>query len=214
MSARGEDRARRRARLALAALAGLILAGSFALLWSGRYAHERRPAAPSPAGPHVAQSSLEHLAGEIQDQVARQSAQANLARWDREHHMVPGAAAPIAAGQSRVAAAATRVVRRWLAGYLPYEVDRLRAGSREDLLASSSARLAGSLLAHPPLIPPTQQLHPPPEGRTVNVITTLTPARGRARAYVEVAYGLARVGFHLTLLDEPARGWLVVGFQG
>jgi hypothetical protein len=208
MSTGTDHRDPRRARLALAAVAALLLTAAFALQLSDR----RAPGPGTPAVARQTRSRLQRFAEEIQATVERQSAQATLQGWERAHHMLPG---PAPAGRpSPAAAAATRVIRRWLAGYLPYEVDRLSAAGRQELLATSSPRLAGSLLAHPPLIPPTQQRHPPPQGRTVNLITTLGPGPNQARAYVEVAYGLERLGFHLTLLDRATRGWLVTGFQG
>ena len=133
--------------------------------------------------------------------------------WEVAHHEVPDPAETPPAAQVPAIEQANRLLKRWLSGYLPYEVDQLDAAGRQDLLATSTDALAGWLLAHPPLIPPAQQ-HPPREGRLLELLTTIAARGHQARTYAEVAYGLERAGLHLTLTRGGAHGWLVADFHG
>jgi hypothetical protein len=196
-------------RIVLAALAALTLAASLVLLFADR----QPPSRATPTGTRT-DANLGALAAQIQAHIAAQGQQSIQREWEIAHHEVPDPALTPPATQIPAIERADRVVRRWLRGYLPYEVDKLDATARGDLVGTSTVALAGSLLAHPPLIPPTQQQHRPPEGRLVNLITTITAGGHEARVYVEVAYGLARAGLNLTLTRTGADGWLVTVFQG
>ena len=198
-----------RPRIALAAVGALLLLVSCALLVVD---HQARPPARA-AGPGVG-TQLGALAAQVQANIAEQGEQSAVQAWEVAHHEVPDPAETPPAAEVPAIRQANRVLKRWLSGYLPYEVDQLDAAGRQDLLATSTVALAGRLLAHPPLIPPAQQQHPPPEGRLLELVTTIA-ARGRqARTYAEVAYGLERAGFHLTLTRGGAHRWLVAVFHG
>lgn len=192
-------------RLLVAALATLLLTGSLAFMLT----HEGRPRARRHARP----AGLGSLAAQIQATIAveREQEIEHASQVDRYAARKPDQ--PPAASQSVVAKSARRVVRRWLAGYLPYEVDRLTAAGRAEITATSTPALARALLAHPPLIPPSQQAGPPPQGRTLALLTTIAHGGASAQVYVEVAYGLEQEGFTLTL-HKDGRGWLVAAFQG
>ena len=198
-----------RPRIALAAVGALLLLVSCALLVVDQQARPRARA----AGPGVG-TQLGALAAQVQANIAEQGERSTVQAWEVAHHEVPDPAETPPVAEVPAIEQANRQVKRWLSGYLPYEVDQLDAGGRQDLLATSTGALAGWLLAHPPLIPPAQQQHPPPEGRLLELVTTIA-ARGRqARVYAEVAYGLERAGFHLTLTRGGAHGWLVAVFHG
>ena len=155
-------------RLALAALSALLVAGSFALMLE-RSPHARaRVTAEAEAQARVAPravASLGENATQVQDSVAAQSQQEAIHSWESEHHELPDPQrTPLP--HTRVAInQVDRVSRLWLRGYLPYEVDRLTAAAKRDLMAGSTPALAGRLLAGPPLIPPAGP--PPVQGRLV-----------------------------------------------
>jgi hypothetical protein len=160
------------------------------------------------------ETDLGRLAARIQANIAEQGEQSTVQAWEVAHHEVPDPAETPPAAEVPAIRQANREVKRWLSGYLPYEVDQLDAAGRQDLVATSTVGLARWLLAHPPLIPPTQQQHPPPEGRSLELVTTIAAQGRQARVYAEVAYGLERDGFHLTLTRGGAHGWLVAVFHG
>jgi hypothetical protein len=196
--------ASRSLRLVLAALATLLLAGSLAFM----LAHER-PRARGRAG----SADLDSLAAQVQATIAAEREQEieRRSQVDRDARREP--AQPPAASRSVAAKSARRVVRRWLAGYLPYEVDRLTAAGRVEITGTSTPALARLLLAHSPLIPSAQRADPPPQGRALALFTTIARGGARAQVYIEVDYGLEREGFTLTL-QRDGRGWLVAAFQG
>jgi hypothetical protein len=152
------------------------------------------------------------MAAQVKASLTAQSQQAAIRSWESEHHELPS---PRLTRSPRTRAAidqADRAARLWLRGYLPYEVDRLTAVARSDLLASSTPALASRLFASPPLIPPTGPA--PPQGRLVALSSTLAPGARQVRAYAEIGYGLERYGLLLTLTRGGRRGWLVAGVQG
>lgn len=201
--------ARQRPRIALAAAGALLLLVSCALLIVDQ---QPRPRARA-VSPGV-QTHLGALAAQVQANIAEQGEQSTVQTWEVAHHEVPDPAETPPAAELPAIKQANREVKRWLSGYLPYEVDQLDAAGRQDLLATSTVALARWLLAHPPLIPPTQQQHPPPEGRLLELVTTIAAHGRQAQVYAEVAYGLDRDGFHLTLTRGGAHGWLVAVFHG
>jgi hypothetical protein len=152
------------------------------------------------------------IATQVRASLAVQSDQPVIRSWESEHHELPGLQLTLSARTRAAIDQADRAARLWLRGYLPYEVDRLTAVARSDLLASSTPALASRLLASPPLIPPTGS--PPPQGRLVALNSTLAPGARRARVYVEIGYGLERYGLLLTLTRGGRKGWLVAGVQG
>ncbi len=209
MSSRQQGRrpGHQRTRIAVAAAAVLPLAVSFAFLLADRQPHAQ-PRVTNPG----AVTSLGGLAAQIQAGIAAQREQSIAREWQVEHHEVPDPDEAPPPSEVPAIESASRVLKRWLFGYLPYEVDQLGVAGRRDLVATSTGALARSLLAHPPLIPPTQQ-HRPPEGRFLDLLTTIAAGGRQARAYIEVAYGLERVGFQLTLTRRGTHGWLVAAFN-
>jgi hypothetical protein len=191
-------------RLALAAVATLLLAGSLAFMLAQERPHARTRSSPT---------DLSSLAAQLQDTIATDREREIERRNQIDRYARREPAQPPVVSQSVAAKNARRIARRWLAGYLPYEVDRLTATGRAEITATSTPALARVLLAHPPLIPPAQQGHPPPQGRALALLTTITHGGASAQVYVEVAYGLEREGFTLTL-QRHGRGWLVAAFQG
>jgi hypothetical protein len=152
------------------------------------------------------------MVAHVQASLAAQSQQAAIRSWESEHHELPGAQLTPSARPHAAIDQADRAARLWLRGYLPYEVDRLTAVTRSDLLAGSTPALASRLLASPPLIPPTGP--PPSQGRLVALSSTLAPGVRQVRAYVEIGYGLERYGLLLTLTRGGRKGWLVAGVHG
>jgi hypothetical protein len=190
-------------RLVLAALATLLLVGSLAFTLAHEHPRARRRSGPAELDSLVAQVQA-RIAAEREQEIERRSQVDRYARREPDQPMVL---------QSVAAKSARRVARRWLAGYLPYEVDRLTAAGRAEITATSTPALARLLLAHPPLIPSAQRADPPPQGRALALFTTIARGGASAQVYVEVAYGLEREGFTLTL-QRDGRGWLVAAFQG
>ena len=200
--------AHRRPQIAIAALAALAVLGSLAFLVA-----DHQPPARARVTRHVHTVDIGALAAQIQASISTQREQASehSAQVDWHELRAPDDQRPASEAQAIVSAES--VVRRWLAGYLPYEVDRLSTANRRDITATSTGWFASSLLAHEPLIPPAQQQLRPPEGRFLGLLTTLAADQTQAAAYVEVSYGLERDGFHLTLI-RGEHGWLVAGFRG
>jgi hypothetical protein len=204
MKRRHRPPASRPLRLVLAALATLLLAGSLAFMLA-----QKHPRARGHAGP----AGLDSLAAQVQATIAAEREQ-EIERKDQvDRYARQEPDQPPTALQSVAAKSARRVVTRWLAGYLPYEVDRLTPAGRAEITATSTPALARVLLTHPPLIPSAQQADPPPQGRALALFTTIARGGAKAQAYVEVAYGFEREGFTLTL-QRDGRGWLVAAFQG
>jgi hypothetical protein len=194
----------RRARIALAVVAVLLLVGSFAFLVA-----DRQPRARARVTNDVGTTNFGGLVAVVERKIAEQGEQATIRRWEVDHHELPDPEDPPAPAEIPAITQASRVVKRWLLGYLPYDVDDLDAAARVDLVATSTAGLADSLLARLPLIPPTQQQHRPPQGRFLDLIATIAPGGRQATVYVELAYGLERVDLHLTLTRRGERGWLI-----
>jgi hypothetical protein len=186
----------------------LLLTASYAFLLASRQPHARTRVTT-----RSSTVGLGGLAAEVQANIASQRVHAaeQSSQVDRHELTDPDDAPP--ASQRPGIRDARALVTRWLAGYLPYEVDQLTPDGRRDITDTSTAALARSLLAHPPLIPPSQQTRRPPEGRLLGLLVTLAPGAASARVYVEVAYGLEREGFPLTLI-RGERGWLVAAFHG
>jgi hypothetical protein len=207
-------------RIAAALAAALLLVVSFAFLLADRHPRARARVAIHPAevasngSAGSATVDIPRLAGEVEASIAEQEKRATVRHWLAEHHELPVGDETPSAAQAPAVAGVGRVVRRWLAGYLPFEVDTLGPAGRRDLVATSTAALTRSLLGHPPLIPFTQLQHRPPQGRVLELSTTIARGGAEAWVYVEVAYGLERAGLHLTLRRRGARGWLVAVFQG
>jgi hypothetical protein len=195
-------------RIGLAGVAVLLVAASYAFLLANR-----QPRARARVTHGSTAVDLGGLAAEVQANIAAQHVQSaeRSSQVDRHELTDPDEAPP--ASERPAIRRARALVKRWLAGYLPYEVDRLGPVVRRDISATSTAALTRSLLTHPPLIPPSQQTRRPPKGRLLGLLTTLSPGASRARVYVEVAYGLEREGFLLTLI-RGERGWLVAAFHG
>jgi hypothetical protein len=202
----GGPLAARRARVAAALAAVSLLAVSFAFLLA-----DRQPPTGARVTNPAARANLGGLAAQIQANIAAQRAPSLEWSWQVEHHEVPDPEEAPPPSEAPAIASAGGVLKRWLLGYLLYEVDKLGVATRQNLVATSTVALARSLLEHPPLLPPTQG-HTPPEGRMVDLITTIAAGGRRARAYLEVAYGLERVGFHLTLTRGGVHRWLVAAF--
>jgi hypothetical protein len=192
----------RRAQIVLAGVGMLLLVGSSAFLVA-----DRQPRVRARVTTDTAATDFGGLVAVVESKIAEQSEQAITRRWQVDHHEVPDPEDPPTAAEIPAIRQASRVVKRWLLGYLPYEVDNLDAAARVDLVASSTAALADSLLARPPLIPPTEQQ--PREGRPLDLITTIAAGGSQAKVYVELTYGLERIGLHLTLLRRGERGWLI-----
>lgn len=162
---------------------------------------------------HAGPAELDSLAAQVQATIAAQREQEIERRSQVDRYARREPDQPPTALQSVAVNSARRIVRRWLAGYLPYEVDRLTPAGRAEITATSTPALARMLLAHPPLIPSAQRADPPPQGRELALFTTVARGGASAQVYVEVAYGLEREGFTLTLQRDD-RGWLVAAFQG
>jgi hypothetical protein len=196
-----------RGRIALAVLAALLIAGTLAFTIL-----DHRSLSRARASKFSSTANVGALAAQIQTSIAdqRERATERSAQVDRHELRDPDDAPP----RPEVPAIerVEQVVRRWLSGYLPYEVDHLTAGQRREITVTSTPRFARALLGHRPLIPPTQHAHRPLEGRLLGLITHLGP-EAVARVYVEVTYGLEREGFHLSLI-RGEHGWLVTGFHG
>jgi len=196
-----------RGRLALATVATLLVTGSLMLALATR----PRPPAGATAPRTVRAVNVAALTASVRERIARQ-AQANSARvWMEAHHEPTGPAAGSpgpAAGREQVQA----TVRRWLGGYLPYEIDRLDSSERRELVSTSTPALVGELLADPPLIPPTTR-QAPAAGRALEVLVNVAKSDRSASTYVEVAYGLERIGLQLTL-NREAVGWRVAALHG
>lgn len=199
--------ARQRAHVAAAVGAVLLLGVSFAFLladWQPHeHAHITQPAAANLGG----------LAARIQASIAAQHKQSIEQAWKVDHHEVPDPRQTPPASEAPAIESARQVVKRWLQGYEPYEVDKPTAASNDDLVATSTPGFARSLLAHPPLIPAAQLRRGPPQGRFLDLLTKIAAGGQRARVYVEVAYGLERVGFELTLKRGGGQRWLVAAFS-
>ena len=200
--------ARRRARIVLAALAALALTGSLAFLLA-----DRQPRARTRETHTEQTANFDGLAAEVQANITEQREQAVERSSGVDRHELPDPDDQPPAAEVPAIRSAERLVRRWLLGYLPYEVGDLASAVRGDIIATSTVRLARSLLAHPPLIPPPQQQQRPPEGRLLALSTTITSGGRQAQVSVEVTYGLELEGFHLTLTGGE-RGWLVAAFHG
>jgi len=198
--------ARRRARIVLAALAALALTASLAFLLADPRPHTRARASEQTA-------NFDGLAAEVQANIAEQREQAVERSSGVDRHELPDPDDQPPAARVPAIRSAERLVRRWLLGYLPYEIGDLAGAVRGDITATSTVALARSLLAHPPLIPPPQQQQRPPEGRLLALSTTITSGGRQAQVSVELTYGLEREGFHLTL-SGGEHGWLVAAFHG
>ena len=198
--------ARRRARIVLAALAALALTASLAFMLA-----DRQPRARARVSQQTA--NFDGLAAEVQANIAEQREQAVERSSGVDRHQLPDPDDQPPAAQVPAIRSAERLVRRWLLGYLPYEIGDLASAVRGDITATSTVRLARSLLAHPPLIPPPQQQQRPPEGRLLSLSTTITSGGRHAQVSVELTYGLELEGFHLTL-SGGEHGWLVAAFHG
>jgi hypothetical protein len=198
--------ARRRARIVLAALAALALTASLAFLLADPRPHARARASEQTA-------NFDGLAAEVQANIAEQREQAVERSSGVDRHQLPDPDDQPPAAEMPAIRSAERLVRRWLLGYLPYEIGDLASAVRGDITATSTVALARSLLAHPPLIPPPQQQQRPPEGRLLALSTTITSGGRQAQVSVELTYGLEREGFHLTL-SGGEHGWLVAAFHG
>lgn len=197
-----------RARITAAVLAALAVAGSLVFMIADGHPRARaRVTSSAPAG------DAGGLAAQIQANIAAQREHASERSTQIDRHALRDPDDQPLASEIPAIAGAQRVVRHWLAGYLPYEVDHVGPSERGDLSTTSTASLARSLLTHTPLIPPAQQHHRPPEGRLLGLITKLATDRSQAQIYVEVAYGLERESFHLTLI-RGEHGWLVASFRG
>ena len=156
--------------------------------------------------------NLGRLDAEINARIAEQNHETAVRSWEREHHEVPDPADPPPAWQLPAIDKVDRVVRQWLSGYLPYEVHEASRATTAVLAATSTPRLARSLLRHPPLVPPTQRRRPR-AGRALQLVTTIARDGRRAHVYVEVSYGLDRVGLQL-LLTRRGETWLVALLAG
>lgn len=192
-------------RRALAAAAVLI--GSLILALSTAGSRQQRAQGDS----HHASQSLAALATRVQATIARQDRRAAVRRWEVAHHEIGDPTDPPPRAQRPAIGRVDRVVRRWLSGYLRYEVDAGGARSRATLAATSTPAFMDELLAQQPLIPPTQRR--PRPGHALELISTVAPSGRTARTYVEVAYGLQRAGLHLTLVNR-GDAWLVVALAG
>lgn len=202
-------RSLRRARIALAGVGVLLLVGSFVFLVADRQPRARARVTAEVGAHEVGATDFAGLVADVESKIAARSEQATTRSWQIDHHELPDPEDPPPPAEISAITQASRVVKRWLLGYLPYEVDDLDAAARGDLVATSTAGLADSLLAHPPLVPPTQQQHRLRRGRFLDLITTIAPGARQVRVYVELAYGLERVGLHLTLRRRGERGWLI-----
>jgi hypothetical protein len=198
-----------RGRIVLAALASVLLLGSLVL--SGLAGGARSRARVTKSGSSAATAQLTQMAATVEASIARQSRQAAVQQWEAAHHEVADPADPAPAAQQPAIAGVERVVKRWMGGYLPYEVDELTASERRDLEATSIAPLARSLLSSPPLIPSTRPR--PPQGLLVDLITTFTSGGHESRVYTEIAYGPEQIGFYLTLRPGGPYGWLVAALH-
>jgi hypothetical protein len=198
-------------RLVLAVCSGSLLAGSLAFLIATAHPHARARVRKSSGSGGV--QSIGGLAAQVQASIAgeRQLESERATQVDRHALRDPDDQLP--RPEARTIASAERVVRRWLAGYLPYEVDQLGRLQRLDLTTTSTAPLARSLLSNEPLIPPTQQQNRPPRGHLLGLQGSVATGGRSVGMYVEVAYGLEQQGFHLTL-TRGAHGWLVAAFHG
>jgi hypothetical protein len=199
----GSSRGRVRIALAVVATLAVVASLTFALLDRGPRARARQPET----------GNLSGLAAEVQANIAAQREQSIEHRAGVDRHELADPDDQPPAAEVPAITAADRLVRRWLSGYLPYEVGRLDSRARQQIAATSTAGLSRALLARPPLIPPAQQRHSPPRGRLLGLTTTITGGGQRASVYVSVAYGLEREGFRLTL-TRSEHGWLVEDFRG
>jgi hypothetical protein len=198
-----------RSRLVLATLAAVLVAASLAVLLAARTPRAtRRPAISS--GPRAV--NVAAVAATVRRQINTQLQAAATRQWMLAHHEFLGPAVTPPPGTATDIQEVDATIRRWLAGYLPYEVDRLDSVDRRILVDTSTEQLARKLLEDPPLIPPTAH-QAPPAGRAVAVLASVDANRHRASAYVEVAYSLERVGLQLTLTRGAAR-WQVAALHG
>ena len=195
-------------RRPLALAVAAVLAASLALALIAGGAHRQ-------ARGHVDERrdrALARVAARIQANIASQTAQAALRSWNQAHHQVPDPSDPPPASELPAIDPVEAVVRRWLSGYLPYEVDAGSSASRSALVATSTPGLARALALNPPLIPPAQQ-HRPPQGRALDLVTTLARGDRAAGVYVEIAYGPERAGLQLELRRRGG-AWLVASLAG